>query len=183
MNRRRITKGEWKNAYVFTKFLLPFLVVLGIIGIALGNRDGLFGGVVFVLTALFAFRYTRRVKKKKKKKVVGEDGKKKYVTVKPKKKSKKKKKIGKLRIAMEIIVVILGLVILEDMVRYNVAMVQVQMENEGYVTGDVRAGGFEGGMYVEETEDGTRYKHVFDGWKYLSKVEVIEVETEREDVQ
>src|SRR5699024_9799228 len=180
MKRRKITRGEWKSAYVFTKFLLPFLVLMGIVGVVLGNRDGLYGGIVFVLSILLVFRYTRRVKKRKKKKVIGEDGKKKYVTVKGKSKKKKKKKIGKIRILMEIVVVLVGLVILQDMVMYNVAMAQVQIENDGYVTGEVRAGGFEGGMYVVEMDKGKKYKHVFDGWKYLSKVEIKE-DPERDD--
>lgn len=151
--REFISVDDWKESYIFVKYVLPFLVLLGVIIVALGNRESTFMFINAVLFLVFVKAYTKRVG-----------------TVKKGKSNEKYKRV--IRNVLEVVLIIIGLVLLYDDVRYGVAMTQVQVQNEGYVTGKIKVGDKKGiDLYVEEEEQDKIYWHVFDGNKYLSKVE------------
>ena len=157
--RRFIKKEEWKRKYIFTRFILPFLVLTGLISILMGNRDTFFIFIEVLMATILFITYTKSYGKNKKE-------------------TQKRFNVGNIkikkvtRVVTEVILILISIFVIYDTVRYTAAMAQVQFENDGYVTGNVRSGGYEGNMYVEEKEGSKEYKHVFDGWKYLSKVEV-----------
>jgi len=157
--RQFIKKEEWKRKYIFTRFILPFLVFIGLLGILMGNRDTFFIFIEVLMATILFITYTKPYGKDKNEK-----------QKRDKEGNNKIKKVT--RVVMEIVLVLVSIFVIYDTARYTVAMTQVQFENEGYVTGNVRSGGYEGNMYIEEKEGSKEYKHVFEGWKYLSKVEV-----------
>lgn len=151
--REFIKKEDWKESYLFVRYILPFLVVLGTFNIAMGNRDSTFVFITAVIFLVFVITYTKR----------------RGTFKKPKSKNKNKLII---RYTIEIILIVVGLSILYDDVRYNIGITQVQFQNEGYVTGQMKVGDKKGAdMILEEKEGDIIYWHVFDGYKYLSKIE------------
>lgn len=160
-NRQFVNKGEWKEKYIFTKYILPFLFIMGLLGVILGNRDSFMLFIVSLMAALLFITYTKSKDNSK-------------TNTQNSEKIEKSKTSKIFRIAIESLLILISIFIIYDTVRYTISMAQVQFQNEGYVTGNVRSGGYEGSIYVEEKEDNMEYRHIFDGWKYLSKVEVKE---------
>jgi len=156
--RTFITKEDFKQRMWVNTIILPILLCIGYLGVILGNRDAFQMTIFFILTFVLFLTYTKRKTKKGKQN--------------SKVKQKKKDKKGKFRVVVSVVILILYMFILYDTVKYTSAMAQVQFNNEGYVTGKVRSGGYEGNLYVKESKDGKEYMHIFEGWKYLSKVKV-----------
>lgn len=156
--RRWITYEEWRSMGIFTSFILPFLFITSLLGVALGIRDFMFVNTTVVVTILFVFVYTR--------KKVGK---------------KERKQVPKwLSLLFEIVLILIGTFQLCDTVRYDYVVTQIQFQNEGYVTLDevtreernTREGkSIEWRILEYDRENLTIYQHMFDGSTYLSKVD------------
>src|SRR5699024_798896 len=137
--KRFIKMEELKRKYIFTRCILPFLVLIWLISILMGNRDTFFIFIEFLMSTFLCITYTKSYVKKKK------ENKKRFNV-----ENIKIKKVT--RVVTEVILILISIFVIYDTVRYTAAMAQVQFENDGYVTGNVRSGGYEGNMYVEEKE-------------------------------
>src|SRR5699024_12366394 len=57
--RQFIKKEEWKRKYIFTRFILPFLVFIGLLGILMGNRDTFFIFIEVLMATILFITYTK----------------------------------------------------------------------------------------------------------------------------
>jgi len=153
--RRCITKLEWKGMYAFKSYILPFLFIGTLMGIILGNRDSLFILTGGLLSILLVFVYTKRKVPRNKKKITIP----KWVCI-----------------SAEIIILIISMLHLYDLARYNYATAQVQFQNEGYtrlvVVGKENFGNSSWKVLEHNQVNNKIYQHVFEGNKYLSRVDV-----------
>lgn len=162
MRRRFITKQEWKGYSLVKKYLIPIIFLSGVFLHVLGNWDIVLILYHLIIGTLMVLFYTRRVKQ-----------------TGVKQKRKLNIKLGRrMRVLVEVLIILILIFQLYDTFRYTVAIVQIQVNNPGYVTVvSVRSGDKENrGMYANEyrKEDGRVYQHVFKGLKYLSKVDITE---------
>ena len=152
-----VTKLEWKRFWPVRKYVFPLTVLMGYIVILLGNLDGFFIVIHSILGVILLLMYTKR----------------KGTAIYKKGKSKRS-----LRIVIEILMILLLSLQMYDTVRYGTAMAQIQYKNDGYVTvTGIQAGELgDARLYANEynKKDEKVYQHVFDGWKYLSKVDITE---------
>lgn len=175
ITREFITVEDWKSFFPVRKYLLPFVFLMGLVVIMLGNMDGFFIFYHAVLGIILMMLYTKQGTKKEKKAF---------------------KERGKLfrwiRITVEVLIVLILSLQAFDTFRYGVAMAQIQFKNEGYVTvtgvqnGDIENARLHANEYSKE--DDKVYQHIFDGWVYKSRVDITdrikeEMEEERQKVE
>lgn len=154
-NRRLLTPEEWKNMFIFKSYILPFLFISIWIVVLLGNHDSFFVLTALTITVILLIVYTKR---------------------------KIPKDIDKLKIpkylliTTEILSILISLFIMYDVARYGMIVSQVQFQNKGYTT--LQYVGKESlannAWKVIEMDKSQKkvYQHIFEGNKYLSKVEV-----------
>lgn len=159
ITREFVTKEEWKEFTPVRKYLLPLVLLQGLVVIGMGNMDEVFilyHGILAVITAVL---YTKKKGSM-------------YV------RKERIKAVKITRKGIEALMILILLLQSYDTLRYGVVMTQIQFKNTGYVTvTGITNGDFNSlGLYANEynKKEDKVYQHIFEGWTYKSKVDITE---------